>query len=302
MPKPDNPSLRFHEDRDLFRSALSFTEASLGFNARLIEKDYYCTLLLDHLACEVREDLVFKGGTCLSKVHADFFRLSEDLDFTISMPLTATRAQRRKRIEPCKRSYDHLPSGVSCFRMTQPLIGANNSTQYVGSVSYASAVTGQPETIKVEIGLREPLLCRPELRSVRTLLLNPISGTPAVPEIAVTVMSQAEAYAEKVRAALTRRTPAIRDYFDIDYAIRKLALNIDAGAFVELVCGKLAVPGNDPVDVSADRHEKLERQLDTELKPVLRPSDFQQFDLSAVFTCMVRLARVLRGADLLSAT
>jgi predicted nucleotidyltransferase component of viral defense system len=69
----------------LFREALRFTAAETGFIQRLIEKDYFCTLVLQHL-CTSDATLTFKGGTCLAKIHAGFYRLSEDLDFSISMP------------------------------------------------------------------------------------------------------------------------------------------------------------------------------------------------------------------------
>ncbi|MCX7428980.1 MAG: hypothetical protein NTW96_25560 [Planctomycetia bacterium] len=39
----------YHEDVDLFREALSFTQSETGFSARLIEKDYYCSLLLQDM-------------------------------------------------------------------------------------------------------------------------------------------------------------------------------------------------------------------------------------------------------------
>jgi predicted nucleotidyltransferase component of viral defense system len=75
-------ALRVHEDTARFAAALNFTAASSGFTARLVEKDYFCTLLLHDLVTP-ESGLVFKGGTCLSKVHGEFYRLSEDLDFTI---------------------------------------------------------------------------------------------------------------------------------------------------------------------------------------------------------------------------
>ncbi len=76
----------YHEDLPRFRDALTLTEAETGFSSRLIEKDYYCSLLLDDLSGPFEQGLVFKGGTCLSKVHAEFFRLSEDLDFSHLCP------------------------------------------------------------------------------------------------------------------------------------------------------------------------------------------------------------------------
>ena len=57
------------EDPDMFREALSHTEAATGFTVNQIEKDYYCSLVLRYLFQE-KTSLVFKGGTCLSKGHA----------------------------------------------------------------------------------------------------------------------------------------------------------------------------------------------------------------------------------------
>ncbi len=62
---------RFHEDRPLFREAVLFTARESGFGTTLVEKDYYCTLLLSHLCNDFATSLLFKGGTCLSKVYAD---------------------------------------------------------------------------------------------------------------------------------------------------------------------------------------------------------------------------------------
>ena len=77
--------IRLHEeDPALLREAMTFTSASTGFGSRLIEKDYFCSVVLEYLATS-DDDLLFKGGTCLAKIHGDFYRLSEDLDFTLPM-------------------------------------------------------------------------------------------------------------------------------------------------------------------------------------------------------------------------
>jgi hypothetical protein len=59
--------LRHHEDPPLFARALRFTATETGFPARLVEKDYFCSLVLEYLT-EADDSLVFKGGTCLTKV------------------------------------------------------------------------------------------------------------------------------------------------------------------------------------------------------------------------------------------
>src|SRR6266545_7493535 len=97
---PDTPL--YHEDSDRLRAALLFTSAESGFSARLIEKDYYCSVLLHDLASLFQQGLVFKGGTCLSKVHAEFFRLSEDLDFGVSIRPDASHGDRRRAAAPIK--------------------------------------------------------------------------------------------------------------------------------------------------------------------------------------------------------
>jgi predicted nucleotidyltransferase component of viral defense system len=52
--------------------------------------------LLEYFA-DRASTLVFKGGTCLAKVHAGFYRLSEYLDFTIPSPLDAMRVIKLPR-------------------------------------------------------------------------------------------------------------------------------------------------------------------------------------------------------------
>ena len=42
--------LNLHEDEVLFCEAVNFTASRTGFNARLIEKDYFCSVLLAYLA------------------------------------------------------------------------------------------------------------------------------------------------------------------------------------------------------------------------------------------------------------
>ena len=95
MTASDGDPASWLRDRELFRVAVSFTARRTGFSPLLIEKDAICTLVLEHLAGV--EGLVFKGGTCLAKVHTSFYRLSEDLDFVISMSTEATRRQRSAR-------------------------------------------------------------------------------------------------------------------------------------------------------------------------------------------------------------
>jgi predicted nucleotidyltransferase component of viral defense system len=290
---PDSPARKYHEDSSLFRDALGFTESNTGFSSRLIEKDYYCSIILDDLAPAFQQGLVFKGGTCLSKVYTDFYRLSEDLDFVIPTAINTPRSDRRAKITMLRDWLAALPARLPCFHEAEPLQGFNLSKQYMGRYAYRSLVTGQYEFVKVEIGLREPLLDAIEQRSAHTMLINPLRNKPAIAPISVNVLSVRETYAEKFRAALTRREPAIRDFYDIDYAVRTSILDPTDRRLLELLRQKLAVPDNDPLDVSEGKLTALRRQLESQLKPVLRANDYGNFNLEWAFRIVMQLVETL---------
>ena len=151
MGNHDALALKYHEDIDLFRDALLYTEATTGFSTRFIEKDYYCSIILHDMLALFGLGMVFKGGTCLSKVYTVFYRMSEDLDFVIPMAINPSQSARRTEIQPLRNHLVGLPARVRCFHEVEPLKGANLSKQYTGRYSYRSLVTGQDEFIKVEI-------------------------------------------------------------------------------------------------------------------------------------------------------
>ena len=99
-----------------------------------------------------------------------------------------------------------------------------------------------------------------------------------------------EAIAEKLRAALTRLEPAIRDFFDIDYLVSQHKINLKDQQLLQLVAEKLKVPENPPVDLSPARKDKLKTQINTELKPVLRSADFESFNLDRAFGLVAEIA------------
>jgi hypothetical protein len=179
---------------------------------------------------------------------------------------------------------------LPAFSMVQPLMGANNSTQYIAVIGYKSLISGQQDRIKIEVGLREPLLTAVHFGSARTILLNPVSDRRLLEPAPLRCISKIEAFAEKFRAAMTRRDVAIRDFYDIDYALRRLDIHLSDAKLVKLVGQKLAMPGNEPVDVSGGRLEVLRRQLETQLKPVLRERDYSDFNLERAIEAVAMMA------------
>jgi hypothetical protein len=83
---------------------------------------------------------------------------------------------------------------------------------------------------------------------------------------------------------------AVRDFFDLDYAVRRLGLRSENPELIDLVRRKLSVPCNEPVDVSANRLAALRQQVGPQLQPVLRAKDFAEFDLERAFQIVTRMA------------
>jgi len=289
-----NAQLKYPHDADpdIFREALAYSEADKGLISTLIEKDYYCSLVLQYFFSN-ETSLVFKGGTCLSKVHVDFYRLSEDLDLIIPVTADTTRTQRSAGMEPVKSMFEKLPSAVPGVTISEAFKGHNASRQYISSLEYHSVIVEKKEKIKIEVGIREPLLRPSESRLASTIVMNPFSGQPLLPPFKVGAMTLQEAYAEKIRAAITRKEPAIRDFFDVFHAIRKRELNTQDPDFLSMVKAKIDVPGNEPIDLSEERKQELHRQLEGQLKPVLRPSDFDGFNLNEAFELVRNITEAL---------
>ena len=289
---PSEKRLSLHEDPALFKEALEFTSAMTGFGLRLAEKDYFCSVALSCLS-QGTDDLVFKGGTCLAKIHADFYRLSEDLDFLIPTPCGATRSARSMRARFLVSLLDGLTLKYPVFRIEHPFTGHNNSSEYTATIEYASLLSGRPEIIRLEVALREPLLTPTKALPAQTLLLDPVSGSRIIEPVALRCLSLEESFAEKYRAAFSRREPAIRDFFDIDFASWNLGVSPATPGLPDLVRRKMSVPGNGPIDVSSARLAALRVQLETRLKPVLRGTDFAVFNLDRAFELVTGMAEFM---------
>ena len=83
-----------HYDKIMFESLLYECESSTGIDYFIIEKDYYVTLFLKELNKRV-PNLLFKGGTSLSKCYKIIDRFSEDIDLSL-VNKTYTQGDRRR--------------------------------------------------------------------------------------------------------------------------------------------------------------------------------------------------------------
>lgn len=84
-----------HDDKETFEQIILRVSEDTGIEASIVEKDYYVTLFLKRVV-EIQPNIIFKGGTSLSKCYKLINRFSEDIDLNINTESKPTEGQRKK--------------------------------------------------------------------------------------------------------------------------------------------------------------------------------------------------------------
>lgn len=275
-----------HKDKDQFIDVINITVQRTGFRAPLLEKDYYLTLILSRVD-ELSEDLIFKGGTCLNKVYYSYYRLSEDLDFSMRLPeYTATRAIRRKAIQPIKDKIEDFAKNLGLRIDGAEKAGRNESKQYVYYFVYKSVIQPAEQLIKFEIGLRFNPFCAVEKKPVQHKFLHPFTKEPLFDGGKVNCLSLKEIVSEKLRAAALRETIAPRDFYDLDFILRN-GFKLGNKEVIDLFKKKIDEDGGDTnlskycanLGRSDDEIKDMRSRIEKELFDVLTPDEKEKFNL-----------------------
>lgn len=242
------------------------------------EKDFLLTLILIKF-WEKYPDLIFKGGTCLNKVYFPYFRLSEDLDFVIHQDLG--RAARQTLLREYEESF------VSDLRMLG-LTLRSERTKYdehrlaMFTFEYASIFDSSPQTIKIDISLKNSLIYWPKKLPITSVYRDQFLEEPLFSQDhTINCIDLSESIAEKMRVALTRREPAIRDFFDIWYVRSFSDFDFESPEFRSLLAHKLAEVQYEYT--LEDNKSLLKGQIITDLKPVLTSDHGFDFDTIYAF-------------------
>ena len=77
--------MNLHQDKEFFAELIEDTASALGLRQIYVEKDYWMTMALKFLS-ESRyvENVIFKGGTSLTKAYRLIHRFSEDIDLAVN--------------------------------------------------------------------------------------------------------------------------------------------------------------------------------------------------------------------------
>ena len=101
-----------HNEKDTFEQIILRTSEYLEDKAEIVEKDYFVTLFLKRIVA-VMPDIVFKGGTSLSKCYHIIKRFSEDIDLNVQSEKKPSESKRKQ----LKASIIHIISDLE-FELT----------------------------------------------------------------------------------------------------------------------------------------------------------------------------------------
>lgn len=87
--------MHLHKDKENFLEVITATSEYFTIPEIQVEKDYYVSYLLEHLV-KVSPQIVFKGGTSLSKCYGIIKRFSEDIDINHAANKKPTQSEKRE--------------------------------------------------------------------------------------------------------------------------------------------------------------------------------------------------------------
>ena len=83
-----------HKEKENFKQLIEITADNMKLEKRIIEKDYWITYALKKLSENpVSEQIIFRGGTSLTKCYTDLKRFSEDIDLAVNINNDLTKSK-----------------------------------------------------------------------------------------------------------------------------------------------------------------------------------------------------------------
>lgn len=167
------------------------------------EKDYLLDLVLLSVSRSTKNELVFKGGTCLSKFYK-LDRFSEDIDFTLAKELDINALLR-------KILSDLQSFGIEA-KVKESKTVSNSVTATIRTKG--PLYNGTPRSLSnigIDINLKSGISMEPELARYAPIY-------PDVPQFSLLIMHKEEILAEKIRAILSR--DKARDIYDLWFLLK----------------------------------------------------------------------------------
>ena len=139
------------ENKELFRDIISIVSERKNVTTDIVEKDYYVTMIL-YLLSQKEIEVIFKGGTSLSKAYCVIDRFSEDIDITFKEHLGESRRKKLK-YNILKPIAEDLEIEIKNWKNIESDKNYNHYDFYYNSVSDNSNFSGLSPFVKLETAL-----------------------------------------------------------------------------------------------------------------------------------------------------
>ena len=241
-----------------------------GVAKTTIDKDWALGHFVDALFSlpECRDQLVFKGGTCLKKCYFPNYRFSEDLDFTVVNPDFRLDEKLLEQIVDLVTERTEMPLHLQQWK---ELKHRERPTGFAAVVKFwgADHPRNQPPppphrwrtSIKIEIISYETMVFPTEERRMHHAYSDTLS--PAAEQ--VPCYSLSEVLAEKLRALIQRSYTAPRDFYDIWYLAQHVP-NLDWPTIVQAFHQKMEFKELTFISVDQMINDENDKRLQTAWK------------------------------------
>jgi len=227
-------------DKDKLKNFLNSIKDKTDITAQeLIEKDFYLNILLSKLNFK---EYVFKGGTCLAKAYLDYFRFSEDIDFTFidqkfweGKSTKSIKKVCKEKINAFGEQLKNIGFNFKFDKADRNFVEIGNNNKLVTfKVYYDSVLTEKPSFIKIQINFLEKIIFAPQTKELNPLIKNSQftkedqiyfkEFLDFYKIIEMKVYDIKEIVTEKFRSILTRKAIKSRDAIDILFIYQKFKI------------------------------------------------------------------------------
>lgn len=133
--------MKLHEDKIVFQQAIRSTAEKMQIADVYVEKDYWVCYAL-HLIYNspVKDDVIFKGGTALSKCYDIIKRFSEDIDLVLLKKETESGNQLKTKLR-------NVSKVLTAPFVEEELEGITNKMGMIRKIAY-----NYPKLLKADFG------------------------------------------------------------------------------------------------------------------------------------------------------
>lgn len=257
------------------KDEISIVSSNLGLSLDVVEKDYVLGWVLAGINQdkELRDNWVFKGGTCLKKCFFKVYRFSEDLDFTL-----IDEAQLNPELLASKFNviaewiYENSGIELALDKMDFNLYqNPRGKISVMGKLSYHGPIrrrnTNNLPRVKLDLTADEALVTKP----IRSIVDHSYSDLEEE-LFYINSYSYPEVFAEKIRALVERCLP--RDLYDVAEIYKRKDMRPKAQDLLNILSKKCEFKGiglpNKNLMKDEDRAAELRGSWDDMLKHQLR--------------------------------